>query len=381
MRIALITDGISPYVLGGMQKHSFYLAKYFAKNKVHVDLVHYNDSSYDINELEFFTSEEKEFIHSTVLNFPASVKFPGHYIYKSYKYSSLAFDAIKDKLSTYDFIYTKGFSGWKLISEKKKGNIQCCKIGVNFHGYEMFQLAPELKSKLQQILLQSFVKKISQQADTVFSYGGKITDIIKSIGVAPGHIIEIPSGVEKNFINETITATTGDVTKFVFLGRAERRKGVIELNEVLQKLISEKQKFGFEFIGPIPDSLKIKHEFIVYHGEIRDTKKIKVLLSKSDILVCPSWSEGFPNVILEAMASGLAIIATNVGAVSAMVTDRNGWLIEPANKKELEAAIMQALYSKDLAGKKENSLRLVQSEFNWDVISRKTIDAIQKVIN
>lgn len=381
MRIALITDGISPYVLGGMQKHSFYLAKYFAKNKVHVDLVHYNDSSYDINELEFFTSEEKEFIHSIVLNFPTSVKFPGHYIYKSYKYSSLAFDAIKDKLSTYDFIYTKGFSGWKLISEKKKGNIQCRKIGVNFHGYEMFQIAPELKSKLQQILLQSFVKKISQQADTVFSYGGKITDIIESIGVAPDHIIEIPSGVEKNFINETITVTTGDVTKFVFLGRAERRKGIIELNEVLRKLISEKQKFNFEFIGPIPDSLKIKHESIVYHGEIRDAIKIKALLSRSDVLVCPSWSEGFPNVILEAMACGLAIIATNVGAVSAMVSNRNGWLIEPANKKELEASIKQAFQSKDLDAKKENSLRLVQSEFNWDVISRKTIDAIQKAIN
>ena len=53
MRIALITDGIAPYVLGGMQKHSFYLAKYFAKNKIHVDLIHYNDSKYDINLLEF----------------------------------------------------------------------------------------------------------------------------------------------------------------------------------------------------------------------------------------------------------------------------------------------------------------------------------------
>ena len=37
MQIALITDGIAPYVLGGMQKHSFYLAKYFAKNKIKKD--------------------------------------------------------------------------------------------------------------------------------------------------------------------------------------------------------------------------------------------------------------------------------------------------------------------------------------------------------
>jgi glycosyltransferase involved in cell wall biosynthesis len=377
MKIALITDGIAPYVLGGMQKHSYYLAKYFAKNKIHVDLIHYNDSSYDINALEFFTEDEKKYIDSIVLQFPTTPKFPGHYVYKSYKYSCLAFNAIKDKLNTYDFIYTKGFSGWRLISEKHKGNISCCKIGVKFHGYEMFQIAPEAKAKFQQFLLRPFVKKISQQADVVFSYGGKITDIIKSIGVNPRHIIEIPSGVEKEFIGSSIASHDGPNRKFVFLGRAERRKGIVELNYVLRKLISENQNFKFEFIGPIPDSMKINHKSIIYRGEIRDAQKIKSLLSQNDVLVCPSWSEGFPNVILEAMASGLAIIATNVGAIAAMVSDKNGWLIQPANKVQLEKALSEAINLKDLNPKKEKSIQLIQSTFNWDIIAQKTIEAIK----
>jgi glycosyltransferase involved in cell wall biosynthesis len=376
MYVALITDGISPYVLGGMQKHSFYLAKYLAKNKVYVDLFHYNDSQYNINLLEFFSEEEKKYINSIVLQFPTSAKFPGHYIYKSYKYSGLVFNAIKDKLNTYDFIYTKGFSGWKLISEKHKGSITCCKIGVKFHGYEMFQIAPESKSKIQQFLLRPFVKKISKQADIVFSYGGKITEIIQSIGVNSKQIIEIPSGVEKGFIGNTISSHNEPYRKFVFLGRAERRKGIIELNEVLQNLVSQKQPFKFEFIGPIPDSMKIKNDSIIYHGEIRDVQKIKSLLVQNDILVCPSWSEGFPNVILEAMASGLAIIATNVGAVAAMVSDKNGWLIEPANKVHLENSLIEAINLKDLSSKKEQSLQLVQSTFNWEIISKKLIEAI-----
>lgn len=377
MRIALITDGISPYVLGGMQKHSFYLAKYFAKNGIHVDLFHYNDSTYDIAALEFFTDNEKQFITSIPLHFPTSAKFPGHYIYKSYKYSCLVFDAIKRKLPGYDFIYTKGFTGWKLISEKRKGTVSCCKIGVKFHGYEMFQVAPDATSKLQQQLLKPFVKKISQQADVVFSYGGKITDIIRSIGVKEECIIEIPSGVEKEFISHAVAYHNERYRKFVFLGRAERRKGIVELNEVLKQLIAENRNFRFEFIGPIPAENKLQHPSILYHGEIRDAQKIKSLLSQQDVLVCPSWSEGFPNVILEGMACGLAIIATNVGAVAAMVNQNNGWLIEPANQKALYKAITDSIDENDLNFKKEASLQSVRNTFNWDIISKKLIEAIK----
>jgi glycosyltransferase involved in cell wall biosynthesis len=377
MRIALITDGISPYVLGGMQKHSFYLAKYFAKNKIYIDLIHFNDSSIDIEKLEIFSSEEKRFINSIVLQFPTTLKFPGHYIFKSYLYSCQAFLAIKGNLKNYDFIYTKGFTGWKLISEKKKGNVSCCNIGVNFHGYEMFQIAPDFKSKMGQFLLRPFVKTITRQADVVFSYGEKITEIITSLGVNKSRIVEIPSGVERNFISSSIFPKNNFPTKFVFLGRAERRKGIIELNEVLKSLILENQPFSFEFIGPIVDSMKIHHESVIYHNEIRDTEKIKQILVNSDVLVCPSWSEGFPNVILEAMASGLAIIATNVGAVGAMVSEKNGWIIRPGNKPDLKHALLQAIHPKELATKKENSLKLIQSQFNWDVIADLTIKSIK----
>lgn len=377
MQIALLTDGIAPYVIGGMQKHSFYLAKYFAKQGIYVDLYHFNTSDLAIEKLEIFTTDEKKYINSIIINFPTSIQFPGHYVYNSYKHACLIFEHIKPHLKKYDFIYSKGFTGWKLINEKSKGNVICCEVGVNFHGYEMFQIAPETKAKLQQLILKLFVKTISQKADIVFSYGGKITDIIKSIGVNPKQIIEIPSGVEKEFISSSIASHGAAYCKFVFLGRAERRKGISELNKVIHNLISQKLNFTFEFIGPIPDSMKIKHDSIKYHGEIRDAQKIKNILSQNDVLVCSSWSEGFPNVILEAMACGLAIIATDVGAISAMVSAKNGWLIKPMQAKELEVALIEAINSKNLAAKKEYSLDLVKSTFNWDIIASKTINLIK----
>ncbi|MFO0320887.1 MAG: glycosyltransferase family 4 protein [Bacteroidota bacterium] len=377
MKVALITDGISPYVLGGMQKHSFYLAKYFARNKIQVDLFHFNNSSLDINTLEIFTEEEKKYIHSTVIKFPTSFRFPGHYLFNSYRYACLIFKLIKNNLSEYNFIYTKGFTGWKLISEKQKGKIKCCKIGVNFHGYEMYQIAPDLKTKIQQFILKPIVKKISKGADLVFSYGGKISEIIKHIGVNQSQIIEIPSGVESEFISKSFSTRSAKIIKFVFLGRAERRKGIQELNNAIKSLIEKKLNFKFEFIGPIPDELRIKNQNIFYHGEIREASKIRELLFNNDVLVCASWSEGFPNVILEAMSCGLAVIATDVGAVSAMVSHNNGWLIEPSAIKQLINTLIIAMNDPYLDSKKQTSLNLIKNRFNWDQISNMYIETLE----
>jgi len=70
MQIALITDGIWPYVMGGMQKHSYYLCKYLAQNKVNIHLFHYNNSNFDVNKLEFFSDEERKYIQSSIVDFP-----------------------------------------------------------------------------------------------------------------------------------------------------------------------------------------------------------------------------------------------------------------------------------------------------------------------
>ena len=369
MHIALITDGIWPYVMGGMQKHSYYICKYLAKNKVYVDLIHFNDSHYDISLLEFFTEEEKKYIHSICVDMPHSIKFPGHYIYNSYRHSKLIFDQIKSKLTSYDFIYTKGFTGWYLIGQKQKGAINCCNIGVKFHGYEMFQKAPSLLTKLQHVfLLRRPVKKLSCLADVVFSYGGKITDIIRSIGVDAKKIIELPSGIEEESLITSIKPTK-ETIRFLYLGRYERRKGIEELTAALKKIIQENSTpFEFHFIGNIPDEKKILHPSITYHGELRDKKTLQEKISTCDVLVCPSYSEGFPNVILEAMGNGLAIAATMVGAVELMVNNKNGWIIGSSDTNSiittLKLVCKEDAHSIDL--KKGASLEKIKASFLWD---------------
>ncbi|MBU1216405.1 glycosyltransferase family 4 protein [bacterium] len=378
MRIALLTTGIYPYVTGGMQKHSYYLAKYLAKHGVYIDL--YHSVPYDQaleKRLEGYTEEELKYINNYCFQLKKPAKYPGHYILESYNTSKIFYEALLENQKV-DFIYAQGFSGWYCAKQKLKG-AKLPPIGVNFHGLEMFQKAPSLRVKLEQYLFHFPVKRVNQLSDYTFSLGGKLTDILQRIVVNPKKVIVIPIGISETWLNihELTTNKVGQIRKFVFIGRYERRKGIEELTKVIVKLLPD-YKFEFHFIGPIPDEQKIRSESIVYHGLVKEEHKIQAILQTTDVLVSPSYAEGMPTVILEAMASGCAIIATDVGAVCEEVNEDNGWLIPLGNENSLKNAIIEAIQSseQDIQIKKENSIRKIKENFLWDNIVLRTIKEI-----
>ncbi|MEX0686533.1 MAG: glycosyltransferase family 4 protein [Balneolales bacterium] len=379
MKIALLTDGIYPFVMGGMQKHSYYLAKYFARNRVKVDLYHIIESDDKVDYSEIFSEEELKYLNPIPFNFPRLKYFPGHYLRESYIYSQKIYDHLANNLDV-TFIYAKGFTAWKLLNQKKRG-YNFPPIGVNFHGYEMFQKAPSWKVKLEHFLLRPTVKTLIKSADIVFSYGGKINKIIEKRGLTSKNILEIPSAIEKDWIIPKLKSQKSR-RRFVFVGRFERRKGIEEINKVLGEII-EYHNFDFHFVGAIPDKAKFQSPKCTYWDAISDQEDLKKILQDCDILVCPSYSEGMPNVILEGMASGLAIIATDVGAVASIVSNKNGWLIESGNPKQLKKAIVSAIKISDhvLIDKKHNSLNLVKNQYTWEAVIEKTLSLIKSSLH
>ena len=379
MRIALLTDGIYPYAMGGMQKHSYYLAKYFAQQKVQVHLYHFSQNkTYDIQQLEFFTDNEKAFIQSFIIPFPSLGKLPGHYLRESYQYSVNIHNALK-KNADVDFIYAQGYTGWKIMEAKTAGE-KIPPIGVNFHGIEPFQKAPSLKAKLQQQILKGAMLYNLKHVDVVFSLGGNLTSILLKNKIEKNKIVQIPIGIEQDWVHASMPKNN-DVIKFVFVGRYERRKGIEELNKALLKIL-DKQNFEFHFIGPIPENKKIISPKIIYYGSIGEQEKIKNILRSCDVLVCASYSEGMPTVILEAMASGLTVIATNVGAVNELVSDKTGYLIPSARVSVIVDALKNAIHEQPekLEQKKRNGQQLIHENFMWDKIIGLTLSEIKKRI-
>ena len=134
----------------------------------------------------------------------------------------------------------------------KKYNIKS-PIGINFHGYETFQ-SGQVLWLAQTANFKIPVLYSMNNANYVFSYGGKISEIISELGFR-SKIIEIPTGIDKKWIKSSVRKKSSTL-KLVFLGRAERRKGIQEINNVIG-LIDKSLRIEFYFIGPIENKLKL----------------------------------------------------------------------------------------------------------------------------
>ncbi|NQV53704.1 MAG: glycosyltransferase family 4 protein [Flavobacteriales bacterium] len=367
MRIAIVSDGIPPYVIGGMQKHSFMLVEFLAKAGIRVDLFHLVESDRlpsNAEVLDNFPSSIHEHIVPHTFKYKDDGILPGHYLRAQYKLSLDYFNVLKN-IPDLNFILIKGFVGKEILNRRSELSSRC-PVGVKFHGMNMFQKQPNFMGEIHKYMLRRPARKIMNDADYVFSYGGKISQIISREVKDQNKIVELPSGIQKKCLVSRPSQHEGP-TRFIFVGRYDRLKGLPELYEAIDDLMGE--NWRFTFVGPIPAAQQKTHVHCEFVGPVNNQDLMFELLDAHDVLVCPSISEGMPNVIIEAMARGLAIIATNVGA-TALLVQGNGFLIEPQNKAELVKSLidMTQLSKDQLFNLKQVSLSKIDGEFKWESI-------------
>ena len=381
MKIALITDGLQPYVMGGMQRHSSMLVQHLPAHGVELVVFHTAHSESVIaaaKALAGFPEAVKAKIEHVFVEYPERGRLPGHYIKDSYQYSKRLLSAYISRGEAFDFIYVQGLTGRAFIELKREGH-QLPPIGVNCHGYEMFQRAASMRNKLEHLLLRRTFAQITQQADYVFSFSGQIRNIVETrLGVNADKIIQVPNAIDASWVRSRPSPTTGK-RRFIFLGRYERRKGIEELHAVLSHWNGP--EIEFVFIGPIPKKQQLNLPWVQYRGSIADSEQLQAELDQGDVLVCPSYAEGMPTVILEAMARGLAIIATDVGATREIVSAQNGKLISKLTVGTLKSTLqaMTELSDRDIDAMKQASLDQV-TQYTWEQVSEDTRKSIEGVL-
>lgn len=381
MKIAILTDGLHPYVMGGMQRHSTMLIQHLVQAGAEVVFFHTALTVEGIDaakKLDGMKTDVTSKVEHVFVDYPTRGRFPGHYIRDSFLYSQQLLVSYLRLDQKFDFIYAQGLTGRAFVEAKKNG-VNLPLLGINAHGYGMFQSAADLKEKLQHWMLRPTFRNLTIGADYVFSFSGKIREIVEGrIGVPAEKILQLPNAVDASWLKGGFLPST-DQRKFVFLGRYERCKGIEELHAVLKAMVEP--GFEFVFIGPIPAAKQLEASWIHYLGSVSDSSKLIALLDGADVLVCPSHAEGMPTVILEAMARGLAIIASDVGATSEVVDSSNGILMPVVNVESLRDAI---LTMNSISPTKLDSMRCASLErvmdYTWERVSELTLEQIERVV-
>ena len=329
LRLLFLSDGLAPFVTGGMQQHSALLVKYMAPLVGHITLMHCGPANGQVPGLDEVLNEIGNPSNVKVVGIPFldRGKLPGHYLRASRRLSRAYLNAA-DGLSDYDAVYAQGLMGDAFLRKHPK-------VMVNLHGLEMFQEGFSLQERFAKALMRPSFQKQIRNAWRLVSLGGKLTDILIANGVAKDSIAIIPNGIESKWIlsEEELIARTerrrGERVRFVMVGRYEFRKGL----HILQAAMSDlTHPIELHMIGDWPKWDSGIHD-LVHHGVIREKMALMAILDDCDVLLVPSLSEGMPTVILEAAARGLPSIASDVGAVAEIVPVRN--LFDAGNIGEL----------------------------------------------
>lgn len=184
-------------------------------------------------------------------------------------------------------------------------------------------------------------------ADRLIVLSESWRDYFVSIGVDAGKIIVLHNITDYPIIVKE--RRDDKTTKFLFLGEIGERKGVFD---ILRGIAQHKSELNGKIVLKIGGNRnegmlqKTIHDngledMVKFEGWVAGEKK-RELLNWADVFILPSFNEGLPISILEAMSYGCPIISTPVGGIPEIVADgKNGTLVTPGNAEEIVSAMLR----------------------------------------
>jgi glycosyltransferase involved in cell wall biosynthesis len=230
-------------------------------------------------------------------------------------------------------------------------------------------------------LCKPLIKKVWRGAAYVVANSKGLQDLARET-MPDREILMIPNGVDVSVFKPSPKKTRHDEIKLLYVGRLSYEKRLDLLIEALANLKDNSWQLTIVGEGPVRKELEKKvqthglQDRITFAGWI-DREELPATYGKADLFVFPSNSEGMPNVVLEAMASGLPVITTKIRGCEELVKhEENGLLIEPDNQAKLETALKRVLIDEGTRIKFGQASIKRAHEFSWDEVARKYHDLL-----
>ena len=363
MRVLFIAPASGPS--GGICQWTKHILAYYEslKNKpIHLDV---------------YDTARSEFIPDDISLLPR--------LWLAFKDYGLILKGLKLELSVnnYDVVHITSSAGLGLLRDLlmlRLAHKRGIKTILHFH----FGRVPQLfvQRNWEYYLLSKVVKK----ADRVIVLDKKSNETLKKSGYANVELLPNPLAPEVIQTISKIGIIKREPGLLLFVGHCIPTKGVFELVHACKSL----SNIRLRLVGAIQNEIREQLQEIANHeqwleimGEQPYEEVIRQMLT-CDVFVLPTYTEGFPNVILEAMACGCPIVTTPVGAIPEMLSaegdKQSGVLISCKNILALRDAIKTFMVNtqhKEICGL--NAKKRVNERYTIDVVWQKMLDVWSRV--
>lgn len=218
----------------------------------------------------------------------------------------------------------------------------------------------------------SFVHKNLLKCDTIIALTEYWKEFFEGLGFE--NVIVVPNIVDSPTIQER---KCNDGKKHIlYLGLITKAKGIFDLIDTIYEHKEDLKGNIVLHVGGNGETETLKKKIgnyslqniVIFEGWVSGDKKVQ-LLNNADIFILPSYTEGLPISILEAMSYSLPVISTPVGGIPEVIKDgENGFLIKPGDIDALYNAIIKLVDDKVLREDMgEKSYKKVQQHFSENI--------------
>lgn len=215
-----------------------------------------------------------------------------------------------------------------------------------------------------------------QGADAVVAVSGALADAVVALGVARERVQVIYNGVDTGRFHPGARdearrrlGVPAQARRILCVGNLKTGKGCLDLVDALPLLLRDQPEATLAFVGDGPDRAALLQRIeargvtrqVLLSGELGHDE-LADQYRAADVVCLPSHGEGVPNVLLEAMACGVPVVATDVGGIPEVVPLPAGILVRPRDPAALAAALHEALRRPWDAA----AIRAHAEGFRWD---------------
>ncbi len=237
-------------------------------------------------------------------------------------------------------------------------------------GYAAVRIAKSLKVPVVLTAIGSDLNRISdpicakltssalRQADFVITVSKNLAKTAETLGVVPRKLRAIRNGCDTAvFRPRSRVRAREDLSLdqsahiIVYVGRLDVRKGLVELIQATEALQQDISSVHTYIIGKGPDERLLRQAIERLNASAYITlippcasTEVATWMAASNLIALPSYNEGSPNVIIEGLAVGRPIVATNVGGIPELTDSNSGRLVTPKDVPGLINALSQVLH-------------------------------------